>query len=119
MSLINKAEWVQNISTIEHTSYTILNTSGINAFTLVVEKFLVDENGELIPTNFNGERVSLLVSNDAWDTEYDFFDFAHVMLLPEDIGWIKIREINCGTSDRIVNGFEKIQWGQECANILH
>jgi hypothetical protein len=116
-SLISKAEFVQTISTITHEWYAIIDASGIQAFTCILECFDVNNN----PVNFPpDQKYSILVSNDAWDTHYDLYDYYHVMILenPYD-GWIKIRDISLPQDVRCVNGFSVEEYGDNISNPLH
>lgn len=118
MSLISKAEFIQTESPIiTHEWYCVINTAGINAFTVIIE-CLDDENN---PVNFPpNQKYSLLVSNSLWDEHYDFYDYYHVMILDDPYdGWLKIRDINLGTDIRCVNGFSAEEYGENIGNSLH
>lgn len=101
-SLISFAEFSQVTGDIQHNTELIVNTTGCNEFSIIFE--CLSEQDE--PLNFPTDtKYQLYVSSNGWDTQYDPYDFEHIMLGKDQEKWIHVRDVPLGTSDRCTNSF--------------
>lgn len=113
-SLLNIPEFIQTTSPLTHEWVALLNTSGINSFTVILEAF--DEFNNKV--NFNNQKYDILVSNDLAYSDFDpwnFYTYERVMLMEKYEGWMLIRSIPLGTNNICINGWENRMYGADVA----
>lgn len=115
MSFQDTPEFLQKNGTIQHENFIVVNTTGINYFSIIFEAF--NEAGE--PVNFDGNSYyKIYCSNTAWDEPYDPYDYEHLYILPPDDRWTFIRSIHLGNNHVCTNEYNNNNQG-DYGNPLH